>query len=166
MLLHPPTQYGTDRFRKIFIEHWAEWWDRHRQSIPADQRAYVQKVVEKMMGCRHSQNGYARYVCLQCDDERIVPFSCKTRFCPSCGKGRTDTWVGKMCQEILDVPHLHITLTISKELRLFFDRDRRLLKVLLSAAPAALRYVIATLFGQLQVGFVYTCHTFGRDLVF
>ena len=118
------------------------------------------------MGCRHPQNGYARYVCLQCDEERIVPFSCKTRFCPSCGKGRTDTWVGKMCQEILDVPHLHITLTISKELRIFFDRDRRLLKLLLSAAPAALRYLISTLFGKLQVGFIYTCHTFGRDLVF
>jgi hypothetical protein len=94
LLFHTPTKYGSDRFRKIFTDHWERWWDYHREEIPADQQAYVQKMVEKMMGCRNPQGGYARYVCPECHEERIVPFSCKTRFCPSCGKVRTDEWVG------------------------------------------------------------------------
>jgi len=166
MLFHTPTQYGTDRFRQIFIDHWACWWDYQRETIPADQRAYVQKVVEKMMGCRNPHNGYARYVCPNCHEERLVPFSCKTRFCPSCGKVRTDEWVNRMAQELLDVPHLHLTLTMAKELRPCFDRDRSLLKLMLSAAAEAVRRVVALTYGHIQVGLVYTLHTFGRDLVF
>jgi hypothetical protein len=68
-----------------------------------------------------------------------VPFSCKTRFCPSCGKVRTDEWVGRISQELLDVPQLHLTLTIAKEMRLCFDRDRSLLKLLLTTANDAVR---------------------------
>jgi hypothetical protein len=38
-----------------------------------------------MMLCRDPQGGYARYLCPGCQYEHRVPFSCKTRFCPSCG---------------------------------------------------------------------------------
>jgi hypothetical protein len=166
LLFHTPTKYGSDRFRQIFIDHWERWWDYRREEIPTDQRAYVQEMVEKMMDCRNPQCGYARYVCPACHEERIVPFSCKTRFCPSCGKVRTDEWVGRIAQELLDVPHLHLTLTIAKEMRRCFDRDRSLLKLLLTTAADAVRQVIAVTYGDIQVGLVYTCHTFGRDLVF
>jgi len=64
------------------------------------------------------------------------------------------------------VPHLHLTLTIAKEMRPYFDRDRSLLKLLLTTAADAVRQVIALTYGDIQVGLVYTCHTFGRDLVF
>lgn len=118
------------------------------------------------MGCRNPNSGFARYVCPNCYEERIVPFSCKTRFCPSCGKVRTDQWVRKMAQELLDVPHYHLTLTIAKEMRIFFDRDRSLLKLLATVAAEAVREVIAAIYGDMRVGMVYTVHTFGRDLVF
>lgn len=166
LLFHTPTKYGSDRFRQIFIDHWERWWDYRREEIPADQRAYVQKTVKKMMGCRNPQCGYARYVCPKCHEERIVPFSCKTRFCASCGKVRTDEWVRRISQELLDVPHLHLTLTIAKEMRPYFDRHRSLLKLLLTVAAEAVRQVIAETYGDIQVGLVYTCHTFGRDLIF
>ncbi len=166
MLFHKPTKYGTDRFRQIFIDHWERWWDYRRESIPADQRAYVQKIVERMMGCRNPKSGFARYVCPKYHEERSVPFSCKTRFCPSCGKVRTYQWVRRMSQELLDVPHYHLTLTIAKEMRIFFHHNRRLLKELLSVAVQAVRAVIADIYGDIRVGVVYTCHTFGRDLVF
>ncbi len=83
MLFHPQTTYGSDRFRQIFIDHWHRWLDLHEEDIPADQRAYIRKTIQQMLGCRNPQSGYARYVCPGCGDERIVPFSCKTRFCPS-----------------------------------------------------------------------------------
>jgi hypothetical protein len=85
LLFHTPTQYGSDRIRQIFIDHWEMWCGYRQEEIPTAQRAYVQKTVEKIMGCRNPQCGYARYVCPKCHEERIVPFPCKTRFCPSCG---------------------------------------------------------------------------------
>jgi hypothetical protein len=69
-------------------------------------------------------------------------------------------------RELLEVPHLHLTLTIAKEMRRYFDHDRSLLKLLLITAADAVRRVIALTYGDLRVGLVYTCHTFGRDLVF
>jgi len=37
---------------------------------------------------------------------------------------------------------------------------------MLSAAAEAVRRVVALTYGHIQVGLVYTLHTFGRDLVF
>jgi hypothetical protein len=53
LLFHTPTKHGSDRFRQIFQasgDHWERWWDYRRGEIPADQRAYVQKIVKRMMG--------------------------------------------------------------------------------------------------------------------
>jgi hypothetical protein len=50
LLFIPPTKYGSDRFRKIFIDHWNRWWDYCREEISADLRAYEQKTVERMLG--------------------------------------------------------------------------------------------------------------------
>ena len=66
MLFHPQTTYGSDRFRQIFIDHWHRWLDLHEEDIPADQRAYVRKTIQTMIGCRNPQSGYARYVCPGC----------------------------------------------------------------------------------------------------
>ena len=59
LLFHTPKKYGSDRFRQIFIDHWERWWDYRQEEIPADQRTYVQKMVEKMMGCRPKKGGCA-----------------------------------------------------------------------------------------------------------
>jgi hypothetical protein len=135
LLFDTPTKYGSDRFRQILIDHWERWWDYRQEEIPTDQRAYVQKTVEKMMGCRNPQCGYARYVCPECHEERMVPISRKTRFCPACGKVRTDERVNRISEELLDVPHLLLTLTIAKEMRPYFDRDRSLLKLFSRPPP-------------------------------
>jgi len=166
MLFHTPPTYGSDRFRQIFLDHWDRWYDLHQADLPSDQQAYVCDIIQKMMGCRNPQSGYARYVCPGCGDERLVPFSCKTRFCPSCGKVRTDEWVNHIAQELLDVPHLHLTLTVAQELRETFYHDRRLLKVLLQVAAEAVRQVVAEFYPGVQIGMIYTVHTFGRDLGF
>jgi hypothetical protein len=39
-----------------------------------------------MLLCCDPEGGYARWVCPGCHYELRVPFSCKTRFCPSCIK--------------------------------------------------------------------------------
>jgi hypothetical protein len=87
-----------------------------------------------MILCRDPNGGYARYVCPGCGFDRRVPFSCKTRFCSSCGKVRVDNWVNDIARDLFDVPHLHVTLTIDDLLWPVFRPHRSLLKVLLKCA--------------------------------
>ena len=52
-------------------------------------------------------------------------------------------------QELLDVPHLHLTLTIAKEMSCYFDHDRSLLKRLLAVFDHHNRRAGNVPFGQL-----------------
>jgi len=102
----------------------------------------------------------------QCGFDLRVPFSCKTRFCPSCGKVRVDEWVNAITADLLEVPHLHLTLTIDDALRPFFHAERALLNDLLQVAPQAVKEVLTDLYPGVRVGMIYVTHTFGRDLGF
>jgi len=141
MLFHPPSHFGSDRFRQIFIAHWRGWYDMHQLDIPADQRACVCDIVQRLMGCHNPQYGFARYVCPGCGAERLAPFSCKTRreACPSCGKVRVDRWVNAIALDLLDVPHLHLTLTTDDVLRPFCFQQRALREVQRARRPAEVR---------------------------
>jgi hypothetical protein len=164
---HPDRFTGHDRFREIFRDHWDRWCAlRLEEEVPADQRAYVKEIVHRLLLCRDPSAGYARYVCPNCQYEHCVPFSCKTRFCPSCGKVRVDEWVNPIAQDLLEVSHLHLTLTIDDALRPFFLADRRLLKELLQVGAQAVQEVLADLYPGVRIRMVYTVHTFGRDLGF
>ena len=163
----PDTPTGHDRFRQIFLDHWHHWCDlRLKDEVPPDQRAYVDKIIQRLLLCRDPDGGYALYICPGCQYELRVPFSCKTRFCPSCGKVRVDNWVNNVARDLLDVPHLHVTLTTDDLLWPFFHTDRSLLKVLLKTAAQAVRELVADLRPDVRIGMVYTTHTFGRDLGF
>ena len=100
---NPDHPTAHDRFRHIFRDHWLTWCDlRLEVEVPPDQRAYVRKTVERMILCRDPSAGYARYVCPGCGFDRCVPFSCKTRFCPSCGKVKVDNWVNDIARDLFD----------------------------------------------------------------
>ena len=158
---------GHDRFREIFREHWSTWCDlRLADEVPADQRAYVRETVQRLLLCRDPSAGYARYLCPGCQFEHCVPFSCKTRFCASCSKVRVDRWVNAVAQDLLDVPHLHLTLTTDDVLRPFFYDQRSLLKILLTAVVQAVREGLGDLYPDVRIGLIEVVHTFGRDLGF
>jgi hypothetical protein len=75
-----------------------------------------------------------------------------------------DNWVAHITQDLLEVPHLHLTLTIDDALRPFFQADPLLLKDLLKVASQAVQELLADLYPDVRVGLIYTLHTFGRDL--
>jgi len=89
------------------------------------------------MLCRDPEGGYARQICPGCNTEHRVPFSCKTRFYPSCGKITVDNWVNDITKDILEVSPLHITMTTNDSFRPFFYNDRGLLKMLLRVGAQA-----------------------------
>ena len=68
--------------------------------------------------------------------------------------------------DLLEVPHLHLTLTIDDALRSFFHADRALLNDLLQVAAQAVKEVLTDLYPGVRVGMIYVTHSFGRDLGF
>ena len=57
----------------IFLDHWRRWHDlRLKHAVPPDQRAYVDKIIQRLMLCHRPDGGFARYVCPDCEYELLV----------------------------------------------------------------------------------------------
>ena len=85
-------------------------WEKFKREylslkIPSNLIDDTIEQVEKALGCGDPRNGYSKYRCPDCHDEHIVGFTCKSRFCSSCGKKYVDNWVEKQVENILDVSH-------------------------------------------------------------
>jgi hypothetical protein len=66
-----PTSH--DRFRQILLDNWHRWHDlRLKDAVPPDQRAYVDKIIQRLMLCHRPDGGFARYVCPDCEYELLV----------------------------------------------------------------------------------------------
>ncbi len=122
--------------------------------------------VEKMLSCRESSNGYAEFICMHCGVKKKRPFTCKGRFCTSCGKKYTDEWVRRTVDELIDVPHRHLVFTIPEELREIFFWHRSLLKVMMDCAAKTALEVLQSQKSEAVPGILVVVHTFGRDLKF
>lgn len=150
--------------KRIFQDHWEEFLRQYKCKVPRDMQSSVIEAVSKMLLCGTKEMGYAIYLCTNCcqHPERIVFFTCKSRFCTSCGKVYVDNWVKKMSQEILDTSHRHLVFTIPQQLRAKIYWNRGLLKVL---SDTAARVVMENT-QDLTAGIITVVHTFGRDLSF
>ena len=49
-----------------------------------------------MLNCAEEENGYAKYICMKCGEEKIVSFSCKFLFCLSCARIKLGEWLAKV----------------------------------------------------------------------
>lgn len=130
-------------------------------------RSAILSNAQKVRDCRDPKKmGYHLYRCPNgCGDERIVPHSCKSRFCSSCGKVATDHWMNKMSVDLLNVPYHHIVFTIPQELRNLFGWKRALLGVLFTTAKDAALSICSLKYDYIP-GIVMAQHTFGSDLKF
>ena len=95
-----------------------------------------------------------------------VPFTCKSRFCCSCGTKYTLDRADTIARKSINCPHRHITFTIHHDLWPLFQKDRSLLNLLFDAVSST---ILSWFFEQnhkenFTPGFISTLHTFGRDL--
>ena len=146
------------------------------QTIFSDHFEYVQYVIrpgknvldniDKMIHCHDPSFGGAFFGCPHCGNLKFVPFSCKSRFCPSCGNMYNQKRFFRMSCKLVSCNHRHCVFTIPEELRSFFLKDHSLLNCLFHSV----RDVILRMFFKLNKsenfnpGFICVPHTFGRDL--
>ena len=80
----------------------------------------IGNVEEKVLKCKTGELGWGVLRC-ECGEEKKVPFTCKSRFCSSCGKVACDQWMEKVISWALpEMQYQHIVFTIPCELRDFY----------------------------------------------
>jgi hypothetical protein len=146
----------------ILALHWDAFFQQYRRWI----RPVVLETVRKILACRTPVLGCHVYFCNRCQAVRVVPHSCKSRSCPTCGKHATDVWADGVLNDLLDVPYHHLVLSLPWQLRPTFLLNRRIcFNLLFQAAQRSISQWAADVMGM-RMGIVCVLHTFGSDLRF
>jgi hypothetical protein len=119
-----------------------------------------------MLGCGDLAHGHAVYVCPDCQERRLVAFSCKSQFCLSCAKVYGQQWVTTV-QGMLHpgVAYRHLILTVPERLRtLIYQHVAELLSGLMQAAHTAIDAAVARAKRQaVRLGYIVVLQTAGRS---
>lgn len=160
---------NTIKIKHIFADHWNEFVKTSMHKVPSDLHDSVIEAVEKMLRCGDPRNGFAKYICFECGQhEKVIGFSCKSRFCNRCGKVYIENWVDKQVDRIIDISHRHMVFTVPAELRQKIYWHRDILKDISDGVAQVIQYWYrnkAKTKGY-EVGIITTIHTFGRDMGF
>ena len=151
--------------KDIFLDNWNAFV-REMASLNITIRKTIRHEVEKIIGCQDPNNGFALYACTKCQAILHVPFTCKSRFCNTCGAKYSKDRALSMASKLLDCPHRHVVFTIPEELRKYFAQDRTLLNLLFTAAADTIKYRFYKFnkSEEFEPGMICVLHTFGRDL--
>lgn len=169
-------------FQLIFHELWNAFLTAAREKGIILQQ-YILDEVSRMIACGTLAMGFEAYECPNCHRHHIICYTCKSRFCPSCGQKMTRARAFQIARNTLDVNHRHMVFTIDDRLRPYFSKYPHWLNFLFDAAKEAIFYTFnkqkiskqsarSTKRKQkrkrkkstLTPGFIITLHTYGRDL--
>jgi hypothetical protein len=157
-------QQSINVFKKILIDNWADF----KQKYTAYDTDYYNGIIEKVINCGNVKYGYTEYMCINCgQDKVIIPFSCKSKFCLSCGKIFSEETTEEISSKMINgAVYRHMTLTIPEQFRIYFYANRKkgkLLKKFFKAGWECIQDVIKTTTRKdLKCGCVIVLHVSGR----
>jgi hypothetical protein len=132
---------------------------------------FVEREFRAYLECGVLAHGFLRLHCDACGLDRLLPFSCKGRFCPSCcGRRMSDTAAHLVDRVLPEVPVRQWVLTLPYPLRYRCAYDAKLmsevLNVFLRALFASLRRRARRqgMLGRLQCGAVSFLQRFGSAI--
>ena len=153
---------GVITLRAIFSLHWRAYCCWYEGVI----RESVIENVQKILKCRTFQLGYHLYQCPKCHEMRMIPHSCKSRFCSCCGKVATDKWTNERLSDILPVGYHHLMFSLPWQLRAICILNRGIMFQLLFCAVSVSIQSWAKEYGGYIPGFYIVLHSFGSDIKF
>ena len=129
-------------------------------------RKIVLDEIDKVNNCRTPKLGGSVWECTECGYSTFHFFTCKSRFCSTCGSKYSNQRVNNAMSIMYHTNHRHITFTIAKELRKFFRMDRNMLNLLFEAVDYTLSSWIKEQNKKedFKLGFIQVLHTFGRAI--
>lgn len=151
--------------KDIFLDHWNNYLFKfaHRKRRPI-----IDKTINKFLKCKTWDLGYSVYQCPTCHNEKIVPNTCKTRFCSSCGNKYNEDRSISIHSKLFRWHHRHVVFTIPDSLRPFFKNNRSLFNLLFKASSITINCWFKDKYKKLNLkpAFISILHTYGRDLKF
>ncbi len=151
--------------KDIFRDHWENYKikfaDRKRRPI-------IDKVVDKFLKCKTYLLGYSIYTCPNCNKEKVVPNTCKTKFCASCGNKYNEDRAISIFSKLFRWNHRHVVFTMPEDLRGYFRNHRELLGILFEASAITIKCWFKEKYKKdnLIPAFISVLHTYGRSLNF
>lgn len=155
---------GTITIKHI-LQHnnnWQRFYDKHKDRI----RTSIVENINKLFLCRTQELGFHKYQCPNCNEIVIVPHSCKSRICSSCGKLATDHWISSNLKQFPNVSYQHLVFTVPEQLRKLILFNRKLLLNALFKLSAKTILTWTKNNKSYIPGITMVLHTFGRDLKF
>ena len=148
-------------FKQIFRDH----FERFQQKNSGYDTEYYTEVIEKMLNCAEKENGYAKYRCMECGEEKIVPFTCKSSFCLSCARIKLKKWLRKIEDLLFDgVDYRHVVLTVPEDLRIYFYNNQEKLSKLIKCGIEMLKEMMSEVYGEeIEFGYITVLQTAGRS---
>lgn len=143
--------------KDILADHWDSFL-----SLDLNLRPVILKEVQKVIHCADPALGHTLYFSSHCSSFKQVPFTCKSRFCNSCGQVYVKNRALKLSSKLINCSHRHLVFTIPKELRNYFRKDRSLIHLLFKASTQTLLSWFASQNKKEHFipGFVSTLHIF------
>ena len=144
----------------IFQQH----WNTFLATYPTLVTWTIAFNVWKIMNCREPDGlGFSTFACpVHPGEIRIVPHSCKSRFCSVCAKVQIDKWVADMNRLFPNCSYFHVTFTVPSQFRSLLFEKRELLNAVFFASTETLISFCK------EQGFLpavtAVLHTFGSDL--
>ena len=135
-----------------------ERWDNPKT------RPEVRAEFRKVINCRTLSLGAEVYAS-RSGETRIVPHTCKSRVCSSCGQRANLQWLRERLADLPEIAYSHLVLTMPDVFWPIFRDNRHLLDDL----PALGAQVLSQWVGRkyrAKVFLIVIPHTFGRDLKF
>lgn len=152
--------------KKTFVRIFKENWDRYKRLC--GYRKVEDENVQRLLGCGDPENGFIQLRCTNCGEKKIIPFSCKSRLCPSCTHIHLQERIMKIKSIMIKgVGHRHVVLTTPKELRSYFLKDRFLLKIMADAGAVLIKDILVFYRKEgVEPGIILIIQTAGRALNF
>ena len=77
--------HKTSALKNIFSKFFFKYWDQIKFHFNEQRQNDIINNVLAFLNCGNPKFGFSAFVCPKCWDKLIVPFTCKSKFCPSCG---------------------------------------------------------------------------------
>ena len=131
----------------IFLYHWDEFCE-----LPyvkkVGMRPVIPKEIKRMVSCGTIDAGFEVYECPHCHKVNIICYTCKSRFCSSCGAKRVKEQSAMISNITLSISHRHVVFTIDKRLCVYFRKNYQLLDVLFDSVRQTIEYAFKKLKGK------------------
>jgi hypothetical protein len=126
-------------------------------------RSVVRDNFNRMINCRTLALGAEVFA--SDSEEKIVPHTCKSRSCPSCGHRATALWQREQWTDLPNIPYVGLVFTMPNVLWPLFQQNRHLLYDLPRMGAVVIQQWLKAQYG-VKVLILVVEHTFSRSLTF